>query len=216
MYDNKVWNIVPLPEGVKPISCKWIFKTKKNSEGNVERYKARLVAKGFTQKECIDSKQMVYKLKKSIYELKQASRQWYFKFHQVIISFGFKPNLVDECIYHKFNGSKFVFLVLYVDDILLASNDKNMMYETKIFLFKHFDMKDLSEASYVLDLKIHRDRNKGILGLSQQAYIDKVLKRYGMKNYKPGNTPVAKGDKFSLDQCPKTELEKSEMHQIPY
>jgi Reverse transcriptase (RNA-dependent DNA polymerase) len=54
MYDNKVWDIIPLPEGVKPIGCKWIFKTKKDSEGNVKRYKARLVAKGFTQKEGID------------------------------------------------------------------------------------------------------------------------------------------------------------------
>jgi Reverse transcriptase (RNA-dependent DNA polymerase) len=77
------------------------------------------------------------------------------------------------------------------------------MREIKKFLFKHFDMKDLGEASYVLDLKIHIDRNKGILRLSQQTYIDKILKRYGMKNYKPGNTPIAKGDKFSLDQCPK-------------
>jgi hypothetical protein len=77
-------------------------------------------------------------------------------------------------------------------------------------------MKDIGEVSYVLGLKIHRDRNKSILGLSQQTYIDKILKRYGMENYKPGNTPVAKGDKFSLDQCPKTELEKSEMNQISY
>jgi Reverse transcriptase (RNA-dependent DNA polymerase) len=123
---------------------------------------------------------------------------------------------VDECIYHKFSGSKFVFLILYVDDILLASNDKNMMRKSKKFLFKHFNMKDLDEMSYVLGLKIHRDRNKGILGLSQQAYIDKILKQYGMKNFKPGNTPLAKGDKFSLNQCPKTKLEKSEMHQIPY
>jgi Reverse transcriptase (RNA-dependent DNA polymerase) len=110
---------------------------------------------------------------------------------------------VDECIYHKFSESKFVFLALYIDDILLASNDKNMMYETKKFLFNYFDMKDLGEASYVLGLKIHRDQNKGILELSQQAYINKILKRYGMKNCKPGNTPVAKGDEFSLDQCPK-------------
>jgi Reverse transcriptase (RNA-dependent DNA polymerase) len=54
IYDNKVWDIVPLPEGVKPIGCKWIFQTKNDSEGNVEIYKARLVAKGFTQKEGID------------------------------------------------------------------------------------------------------------------------------------------------------------------
>jgi Reverse transcriptase (RNA-dependent DNA polymerase) len=76
-------------------------------------------------------------------------------------------------------------MVLYVDDILLASNDKNMMCETKKFIFKHFDIKDLGKALYVLGLKIHRDRNKGILGLSQQAYIDKILKRYGTKKCKP-------------------------------
>jgi Reverse transcriptase (RNA-dependent DNA polymerase) len=50
MYDNKVRDIVHLPEGVKSIGCKWIFKTKKDLEGNVKRYKARLVAKRFTQK----------------------------------------------------------------------------------------------------------------------------------------------------------------------
>ena len=48
MQDNDVWDLVELPEGVKPIGCKWIFKTKRDSKGNVERYKARLVTKGFT------------------------------------------------------------------------------------------------------------------------------------------------------------------------
>ena len=56
MQDNKVWELVPLLEGVKPIGCKWLFRTKRDSNGNVKRYKARLVAKGFTQKERIDFK----------------------------------------------------------------------------------------------------------------------------------------------------------------
>ncbi|RVW42870.1 Retrovirus-related Pol polyprotein from transposon TNT 1-94 [Vitis vinifera] len=56
MQDNKVWELVPLPVGTKPIGCKWIFKTKRDSNGNVERYKARLVAKGFTQKKELTSK----------------------------------------------------------------------------------------------------------------------------------------------------------------
>ena len=64
---------------------------------------------------------MVYKLKKSIYDLKHASYQWYHKFHQVITLFGFGEIAVDESMYHKFSGSKFIFLVLYVDDILLAA-----------------------------------------------------------------------------------------------
>ena len=80
-----------------------------------------------------DTKRMVCKLKKSIYELKQASRQWYYKFHQVIISSGFEMNMVDDCIYHKFSGSKHIYLVLYVDDILLATNDIGMLHETKRF-----------------------------------------------------------------------------------
>ena len=274
MQDNKVWELVPLPVGTKPIGCKWIFKTKRDSNGNVERYKARLVAKGFTQKEGIDfketfspvstkdsfriimalvahydlelhqmdvktaflngdidetiymvqpenfvsedSKNMVCKLTKSIYGLKQASRQWYFKFHQIIVSYGFEANLMDECVYHKFSGSKYIFLVLYVDDILLATNDISILHDTKRFLSKHFEMKDLGDASFVLGIQIHRDRSRGILGLSQRTYIDKVLQRYGMQNSKPGDTPVAKGDKFSLNQCPKNSLESQEMQKIPY
>ena len=49
MLDNDVWELVDLPKGYKPIGCKWVFKTKRDNKGNVERYKARLVAKGYTQ-----------------------------------------------------------------------------------------------------------------------------------------------------------------------
>lgn len=169
MQDNKVWELVPLPEGKKPIGCKWIFKTKRDSKGNVERYKARLIAKFYTQKEWIDYKEtfdpvsskdsfrtimalvahfdmefhqmdvktaflngdieetiymvqlenfvlgnpkkMVCKLTKYIYGLKQASRQWYHKFHQVILSYGIETNDVDDCVYHKFNESEHMCLV---------------------------------------------------------------------------------------------------------
>ena len=57
MQDNDVWNLVEFSESVKLIGCKWIFKTKRDSKGNVERYKAQLVAKGFIQKEGIDYKE---------------------------------------------------------------------------------------------------------------------------------------------------------------
>ncbi|RVW22637.1 Retrovirus-related Pol polyprotein from transposon TNT 1-94 [Vitis vinifera] len=163
-----------------------------------------------------NSKQLVCKLKRSIYGLKQASRQWYRKFDQVITSFGFKENTVDQCIYLKFSGRKFIILVLFVDDILLASSDVGLLHETKRFLSSKFDMKDLGDAYFVLGIQIYRDRSRGILGLSQKAYIDKVLSRFGMSNCAPGDTPVAKGDKFSLHQCPKNELEKKDMERFPY
>lgn len=156
------------------------------------------------------------RLKKSIYGLRQASRQWYLKFDEVIRKFNFKENEVDNCIYIKTSGSKFIILVLYVDDILLASSDLDMLYETKRFLSSNFDMKDLGDASYVLGIEIHRDRSKGTLGLSQRAYIDKVLKRYNMHNCSSTPAPIVKGDKFGLFQCPKNQLEIDQMKTIPY
>ena len=135
-----------------------------------------------------DANKMVCKLKKSIYGLKQASRQWYYKFHQVIMSFGFEMNMVDDCIYHKFSGSKHIYLVLYVDDILLATNDIRMLHETKRFLSKKFEIKDLGDASFVLGIQIHRDFSRGTLNLSQKSYIEKILTRFGMHDCKPGDT----------------------------
>jgi hypothetical protein len=72
-------------------------------------------------------------LRKSIYGLNQASRRWYLKFDETIRSFGFKENEEDNCIYAKFRNRKFIFLILYVDDILLASSDVSLLLETKRF-----------------------------------------------------------------------------------
>ena len=77
-------------------------------------------------------------------------------------------------------------------------------------------MKDLGEAFFVLGIKILRDRSQGVLGLSQKTFIDKVLSRFDMKDCKPGDTPISKGDKFSLKQCPSNDLERNEMQKIPY
>ena len=123
-----------------------------------------------------DAKQMIYKLKKSICGLKQASHQWYYKFHQVIISFDFEMNIVDDCIYYKFSGSKYIFLVLYVDDILLANNDIDLLHETKGFLAKKFKMKDLGDASFVLGIQIHF-----VLGDVKQMIYKLKKSIYGLK-----------------------------------
>jgi hypothetical protein len=112
-------------------------------------------------------------LKKSIHGLKQASRQWYLKFDKTIRKFELKENVEDNCVYAKFKNRKYIFLILYVDDILLASSDVSLLLETKKFLSLNFDMKDLGETLFVLGIEIHRDKSKGVLGLSQKAYIEK-------------------------------------------
>ena len=100
--------------------------------------------KGFSSSE---SEHLVCKLNKSVYNLKQASRQWYLKFHEVISSFGFEKNVMDNCIYHKVSGRKICYLILYVDDILMATNDLGTLHEVKQFLSENFDMKDIGETS---------------------------------------------------------------------
>ncbi|XP_070019782.1 secreted RxLR effector protein 161-like [Nicotiana sylvestris] len=74
----------------------------------------------------------------------------------------------------------------------------------------------MDDASYVIGIKIHRDRQQGILGLSQETYINKVLERFQMKDCSPSIAPIIKGDKFNLNQCPKNELEREQMKHIPY
>ena len=156
------------------------------------------------------------KLKKSIYELKQASRQWYLKFDEIIKRFGFKENEVDNCIYIKTKGGKFIILVLYVDDILLASSDINMLHQTKHFLSSNFYMKDLGEESYVLGIEIHRDRSKGVLGLSQKSYISIVLEIYNTSKCSATPASIVKGDKFGLFQNLKNKLKSDQMKMVPY
>jgi hypothetical protein len=100
-------------------------------------------------------------LRKSIYGLKKASRHWYLKFDENIRSFDFKENEEDNCIYTKSRSGKFIFLILYVDDIPLASRVVSLLLETKRFLSSNFDMKDLGEASLILGIEIHRDKKMG-------------------------------------------------------
>jgi len=159
---------------------------------------------------------MVCKLRKSIYGLKQASRQWYLTFDNVVTFLGFKKNIVDQCIYLKFSESKFIILVLYVDDILLASNDVDFLHETKQMLMTHFDAKALGNTFFVLGIEIHRDISNGILGSSQKSYIKRILDRFNMKFCKPWTTPIQKGEKYSKSQCPHNDCKIVQMEKIPY
>ena len=84
------------------------------------------------------------------------------------------------------------------------------MHEVKQFLFNHFDMKDMGDASYVIGITIFRDRRNGILGLSQETYINRVLERFRMKDCSPSVAPIVKGDRFNLNQCPKNDFEKEQ------
>ena len=158
----------------------------------------------------------VCKLQRSIYGLKQASRSWNLRFDEVVKGFGFIKNEEETCVYKKESGSSIVFLILYVDDILLIGNDVNFLDTIKESLKKSFAMKDLGKAAYILGIKIYRDRSKRLIALSQSTYIDKVLKRFRMENAKKGLLPMSHGTVLSKNQCPQTTDERANMTMIPY
>ncbi|KAI3710140.1 hypothetical protein L2E82_39914 [Cichorium intybus] len=158
----------------------------------------------------------VCKLKRSIYGLKQASRTWNIRFEEKITNFGFIKNEDDSCVYKKASGSIVIFLILYVDDILLFGNDIPTLKGVKTFLENCFSMKDLGEAAYVLGIKIYRDRSKRLIGLSQSVYIDKILKRFKMQDSKRGFLPIPHGTILSKSQCPSTRTELERMKHVPY
>ncbi|GJR33300.1 retrotransposon protein, putative, ty1-copia subclass [Tanacetum coccineum] len=158
----------------------------------------------------------VCKLKRSIYGLKQASRQWNKRFDDEIKKFGFTQNPDEPCVYLKASGSYVAILILYVDDILLMGNNIPMLQDVKSYLGRSFAMKDLGDAAYILGIKIYRDRSKRLIGLNQSAYIEKILKRFYMENSKRGTIPMQEKLKLSKSQGASTPAEKQRMQNIPY
>ncbi|GKC48058.1 retrotransposon protein, putative, ty1-copia subclass [Tanacetum coccineum] len=88
------------------------------------------------------------------------------------------------------SGSNVTFLILYVDDIIVMGNHIPILQSVKDYLEKCFAMKDLGEASFIIGIKIYRDRSKRLIGLGQNAYMDKILKGYRMDNSKRGHIPM--------------------------
>ena len=105
------------------------------------------------------------KLQRSIFRLVQASRSWNIHFDELIKAYGFIQTYGEACIYKKVSGSSVAFLILYVDDILLIRNDTKFLNGIKGYLNKNFSMKDVSEAAYILGIKIYRDRSRRLIGL---------------------------------------------------
>ncbi|GJZ47672.1 zinc finger, CCHC-type containing protein [Tanacetum coccineum] len=158
----------------------------------------------------------VCKLQRSIYGLKQASRSWNKRFDEEIKRFGFAQNLDESCVYQKASGSNVTSLILYVDDIIIMGNHIPSLQSVKNYLGKCFAMKDLGEAAFILGIKIYKDRSKRLIRLSQNAYMDKILKRYKMDNSKRGHIPMQERLDLNKSQGAQTPKEVNRMKNVPY
>lgn len=153
-----------------------------------------------------EKKDHVCLLKKSLYGLKQSPRQWYKRFDSFMINHDYSRSNYDSCVYFRnlSNGS-YLYLLLYVDDMLIAANNMSEISKLKSQLNSEFEMKDLGAARKILGMEIHRDRQVGKLVLCQKNYIEKVLERFGMEDSKPVCTPLATHFHLSAKLSPQTD-----------
>nr|GEV10167.1 hypothetical protein [Tanacetum cinerariifolium] len=225
MKDNEVWVLVELPPNGKTVGSKWLFKKKTDMDGNKMDVKTAFL-NGYLNEEVymeqpegfVNPKypNRVCKMKRSIYGLKQASRQWNKRFDDEIKKFGFTQNRDAPCVYLKASGSNITFLILYVDDILIMRNSIPMLQSVKTYLGKCFAMKDLGKAAYILGIMFYRDRSRQLISLCQSSYIKKISKQYCMENSERGSIPMQEKLKLSKSQGASTPAELKHMQNVPY
>jgi hypothetical protein len=169
--------------------------------------------KGFAVK---GNKELLCMLKNSMYGLKQSPRMCYKKFDTFMLGLGFTRNKVDHCVYFELIGDHIIYLVLYLDDMLLIGNEKEIIQDVKTWLSSKFDMKDLGAANFILGMEIKRDQENKKLWLNHKKYVETILQRFNTQECKSVMVPIVVGVKLSIDQCPKTQEEEEDMSRVLY
>ncbi|KAL2512601.1 Uncharacterized protein Adt_18201 [Abeliophyllum distichum] len=170
---NQTWDLVPKPKDKSIVGCKWFYKVKEGTtESEPVRYKARLVAKG----------------------------QWYRMFDSHVFYIGYKSNEFDNCLYYLHHSTNYecVYLLLYVDVILLDGPNMKVVNKISVGLSKEFDMKYLGHSRRFLGMKIDRDRSNSCIFVYQTPYVLENLKKFSIVNCKPTSVPL--GNQFILSE----------------
>jgi hypothetical protein len=155
-------------------------------------------------------------IRKALYGLKQSGRQWYKKLDEKLKQQKLKPLNSDPCVYINKEDGNIVIVVIYVDDLMVASDNPRKLQRLKSELSKSFEMKDLGPLSFCLGIEFTQDVKKQTITMSQSKYIKETLSRFNMENCKGVTTPINPNEKLSKEMCPKTEEEKKAVEMLPY
>lgn len=155
-----------------------------------------------------DNTGRVCKLNKAIYGLKQAGRTWNQKLNKILLKFGLLKSKCDPCVY--FNREWNLVIAIYVDDFLIFYRDKRQLHAIKLHLNESLHMKDVGEAKECIGIQI--TKNKNFIELSQEMYIEQMLRKFGMENAKATKTPADPNIKLSV----KMWDEKNDASGVPY
>ena len=138
---------------------------------------------------------LVCGLRRSLYGLKQSPRAWFGRFSFVVQEFGMLCSTADHSVfYHHYSSGQCIYLVVYVDDIVITGSDQDGIQKLKQHLFTHFQTKDLGKLKYFLGIEIAQS-SSGVV-LSQQKYALDILEETGMLDCKSVDTPMDPNVKF--------------------
>ncbi|GJS77447.1 retrovirus-related pol polyprotein from transposon TNT 1-94 [Tanacetum coccineum] len=202
---NETRTVTELPPGHKPITSKWVYKTKYHPTCVVDILKARLMVRGFNQKEGLDYKHTFSPIAKlatvKVLIALATAKQW--PFHQLDINNAFLHGYIDDEIYmvppegYTKASTGQVFLV-YADDMLLTGNSQSEILNLKSSLDNKFTIKDLGLAKYFLGIELCKTDTG--MHLNQRKYILDLLTDAGLTGAKPSPFPLPTQLKLSLDK----------------
>eukprot|EP00253_Pinus_taeda_P014539 PITA_14539 len=180
---SETWELVPRPKDTNIIGTKWVFKNKMNEDGQIIINKARLVCKGYSQIEAIDFEETFAPVARVLDHYLQQQ--------------GFKKGVARSNLYIKTDEDKLLVTLVYVDDLIFASNNDEMSNELTQNMSKEFEMSMIGELSYFLGLQVSQTTTD--MFISQAKYLKDMLKRYGMEDCAPMSTPMTTDCKLSKD-----------------
>jgi hypothetical protein len=131
------------------------------------------------------------KLIKALYGLRQAPRMWHIRLTKELESLGFTASSADPGLF--VHGEKQVWLLVYVDDIIIVARQKDCLEETKSALQQAFSVRDLGEAKWFLGMVIERSRRAQVIKISQEQMVKKLVVKFGLSEAKTKSTPLALG-----------------------
>ncbi|CAM8999359.1 unnamed protein product [Rhodiola kirilowii] len=166
--------------------------------GNLDEEVYMKLPPGFYKKEKVAGK--VCRLMKSLYGLKQASRQWFAKFSEALIAFGFQNSFNDYSLFTLSKDGAFLILLVYVDDVILTGTSDQLISEVKLYIHNQFQIKDLGHLKYFLGLEVAR--STAGLFLHQRKYALELLEEHNLTDCKPAKTPIELKHKLSLSTEP--------------
>ena len=166
--------------------------------------------------EVADRSQYVVKLRKSLYGLKQAGKKWYDTLCDSLASVGFRRSMADPAVFYVHDGNDVVILFIHVDDTTVTGSSSRLIEEYEQRVGKIFNITHLGSVSWLLGLAITRDRTKRTLSMSQEAYINSIVRRFNLEDAKPLSTPIDANTRLLKDDCPMSTEGKQDMKNVPY